>query len=382
MKKLLLTGGLLVLSMYCLPQATVASLTDKEMTQELMRLKKMIAELKENELQTDKARYQRNYELILNGIEIIKEMHQGTVEISAARSQNMMYKKLIDVNNPASDVLGFQLLEVITKTLEDNINLLPIAASEKGRLKLQVGNLFEGLKRTFPPLQIITSAVSVISSFTTFQPKIEKLNRKADSLVVEVTNPITKEILQKINSQLAPYIAFYADLNKINTNYEMALYQHGVAYRDFMEDIATLKTVVESRININQSIGNQINQLFDLSNSSMQDFNYKEKVETPVIRELSADCSNISDLVERYKKFTNDFITIQEDFYKANSDLLKISAKKLPYKDEAKIDGLLTELDHIKNGNAGQNVTSFDAGYKLRLKSITSKLYSINRLRI
>ena len=150
-----------------------ASFTDKEMTQEIIRLKQMIKEIKDNELQSDKALYQKNYELILNGIEIIKEMHQGSVEIAAARSQNIMYKKLIDVNNPASDVLGFQLLEVIT-------NVLPLVDGEKKRLKSQIGNLFEGLKNAFPPLQIITSAVSVISSFTTYQPRIEKLGRKAD----------------------------------------------------------------------------------------------------------------------------------------------------------------------------------------------------------
>ncbi|MGV3656436.1 MAG: hypothetical protein ACO1NX_00725 [Chitinophagaceae bacterium] len=363
-------------------QVVQASFTDKEMTQEIIRLKQMIKEIKDNELQSDKALYQKNYELILNGIEIIKEMHQGSVEIAAARSQNIMYKKLIDVNNPASDVLGFQLLEVITKTLEENINVLPLVDGEKKRLKSQIGNLFEGLKNAFPPLQIITSAVSVISSFTTYQPRIEKLGRKADSLIVDVTNPISKEVLKKINTQLQPYIQFYADLDRINNNYEMALYQHGVEYRDFIEELASLKKVVESRIDMNQSIGNQINRLFDLSNSSMQDFNYRQKMENAVIRDLTADCSGISELVERYKKFTNDFITIQEDFYNNNSLLLKNSAKKLPYKDDAKIDHLLAELDNIKNGNAAQNVTGFDASYKLRLKSITSKLYSINRLRI
>ncbi len=367
---------------YAPAQVVQASFTDKEMTQEIIRLKQMIKEIKDNELQSDKAIYQKNYDLILNGIEIIKEMHQGSVEIAAARSQNIMYKKLIDVNNPASDVLGFQLLEVITKTLEENINVLPLVDGEKKRLKSQIGNLFEGLKNAFPPLQIITSAVSVISSFTTYQPRIEKLNRKADSLIVDVTSPISKEVLKKINSQLQPYIQFYADLDRINNNYEMALYQHGVEYRDFIEELASLKKVVESRIDMNQSIGKQINELFDLSNSSMQDFNYRQKMENAVIRDLSADCSSISDLVERYKKFTNDFITIQEDFYNNNSNLLRSSAKKLPYKDDAKIDHLLSELDNIKNGNAAQNVTGFDASYKLRLKSITSKLYSINRLRI
>lgn len=382
MKKISFLLFLLLTIQAGMGQAKQASYTESELSREMAQLKEVIKELKENELQSDKARYQKKYQLIVNGVEIIKEMHQGTVEIAAARSQNILYKKLIDVNNPSSEILGFQLLEVIIKTLDDNINLLPLVDGEKKRLKSTIGNLFEGLKKTFAPLQIITSAVSAISSFTSFNTKIEKLDRKAESFIVEATNPVTKEILQKITAQLQPYIEFYSALNKTNGVFETALYQHGVEYRDFIEEVNALKLAMENKININQSIGSQVNSLFDLSNSSIQDFNYKKKMESDTINDLVSSCSNIYDLVDRYKKFTNDFIIIQDDFYKNYIGLLKNSAKKLPYKDDSRIDQLLSELDNLKNGNPQQNLTGFDAGYKLRLQSILAKVVIINRLRI
>lgn len=382
MKKIGLLFFFVATALVSASQAKLVNYTDSDLSKEVARLKEVIKELKENEIQSDRARYQKEYQLIVNGIEIIKEMHQGTVEISAGRSQNILYKKLIDVNNPSSEILGFQLLEVINKTLEDNINLLPLVDGEKKRLKSTIGNLFEGLKKTFPPLQIITSAFSTISSFTSFNTKVEKLDKKMESVVVEATNPITKEIIQKISAQLLPYIDFYTVLNKSNGVFETALYQHGVEYKDFIEEVNSLKLVLEKKININQSIGTQVNNLFDLSNSSVQDFNYRLKLESETIRDLTGSCSNIFDLVERYKKFTNDFIIIQDDFYKSNIDLLKNNAKKLPYKDDAKIDQLLSELDNLKNGNPQQNITGFDAGYKLRLQSILAKVVTVNRLRI
>jgi len=354
----------------------------KDVSAEIVKLKEAIKQMQENELQSDKAKYQKNYQLIVNGIEIIKEIHQGTVEISTARSQNILYKKLIDVNNPSSDILGFQLFDVINKTMEDNINLLPLADHEKNRLKNSVSGLFEGLKRTFPPLQIISSTFSVFSSFNIFKPRIEKLSKKADSLVIDVTNPITKEVLIKINTQLQPYIDFYTELNITNAIFENALYQHGVQYRDFIEEVNVLKETIEKKINLNEPIGDQINGFFDLANSSRQDFNYKEKTDNENIKDLVGNCISIYDMVDRYKKFSNDFTIIQDDFYKNNIELLKQKAKNLPYKDNAKIDQLLTDMDHLKNGNAAENLTGFDASYKLRMKSILAKVYIMNKLRM
>jgi len=348
---------------------------------EVARLKEVIKELQENEIQSEKVKYLRNYQLVLYGIEIIKEIKQGTVEISSARSQNILYKKIIDINNPSSDALGFQLVEVIDKSLEDNINALPLVDSEKKRLKGQVAGLVDGIKKVFPPLQIISSAVSMISSFTTFRTRLEKLDRKTDSFVVEASYPITKEIISKINVQMAPYIDFYNQLNKVNSTYENALYSHVIEYKDFIEEVATLQMGLESSLNMNESIGEQINTVFDLPNSSRQDFDYKKVSENEKIRNLAGNCLNVYDLVERYKKFTGDFIAIQEGFYKDYITLLEEKTKKLPMKDDERIAKLITDLNNIKKGNPAENIIGFDETYKSKLKSITTKVVALNRTR-
>ena len=385
MKKIASIVLAICISVECLAQSP-ANVTEtagnQTLSKEVEELKEVIRKLQANELQSDKSKYQKNHLLIVNGIEIIKEISQGTVDISSARSQNILYKKLIDINNPTSEVLGFQLMDVITKILEENISALPMLGHEKSRLKGMLSNLFEGLKHTFPPLQIITSAFSTISSFSTFQPRIEKLSKKADSLIIDVTNPITAPIIKKMNEQLIPYIDFYTDLNKTNMVFENALYQHGVEYRDFVEEVKNLKEIIEKKVNLNESIGNQINDIFDISNSSTPDFNYKVKLNNDTIKELVGNCISIFDLVDRFKKFSNDFLVIQDDFYKNNIALLSNKAKKLPYKDDGKIDQLLTDMNYLKNGNPGENISGFDVSNKMRLKSILAKVYIINKLRM
>jgi hypothetical protein len=348
---------------------------------EVARLKEVIKGLQENEIQSEKVKYIRSYQLVLYGIEIIKEIKQGTIEISSARSQNILYKKIIDVNNPSSDALGFQLMDVIDKSLEDNINALPLVDGEKKRLKGQVSGLVEGIKRTFPPLQIISSAVSMISSFTTYKTRMEKLDRKTDSLIVEATYPITKEIISKINLQMAPYIDFYNQLNKINSTYENALYNHVIEYKDFIDEVSTLQTTLEGSLDMNESIGEQINNVFDLANSSRQDFDYKKVNENEKIRNLAGNCLSVFDLVDRYKKFTGDFISIQDGFYRDYLALLEEKAKKLPIKDDDRIGKLITDLNNIKQGNPAENVMGFDETYKSKLKSIATKVVALNRTR-
>jgi hypothetical protein len=358
-----------------------AEITTGNLADEVARLKEVIKGLQENEIQSEKIKYMRSYQLVLYGIDIIKEIKQGTIEISSARSQNILYKKIIDVNNPSSDALGFQLVDVIDKSLEDNINALPLVEGEKKRLKGQVSGLVEGIKRTFPPLQIISSAVSMISGFTTYKTRMEKLDRKTDSIIVDATYPITKEIISKINLQMGPYIDFYNQLNKINSTYENALYSHVIEYKDFVEEVTNLQTVLEGSLNMNESIGEQINTVFDLANSSRQDFDYKKINENEKIRNLAGNCLSAYDMVERYKKFTNDFIAIQDGFYKDYISLLEDKAKKLPIKDDDRIVKLIIDLNNIKKGNPSENIIGFDEAYRSKLKSITTKVVALNRTR-
>jgi len=379
MKKLLII--LLVLSgVQGRPQGS-SDVNTSNLADEVARLKEQIKSLRENEIQSEKVKYMRNYQLVLYGIDVIKEIKQGTVEISNARSQNILYKKIIDINNPASDALGFQLMDVIDKILEENINTLPLVDAEKKRLKGQVSGLVEGLKRTFPPLQIISSVVGMISSFTTFKTRMEKLDKRTDSLVVEASYPITKEIIAKVNLQLAPYIEFYTQLNKINSTFENALYNHVIEYKDFIDEVDNLQTTLAGTLDMNQSIGEQINNLFDLANSSRQDFDYKKVNENDKIRTVAGNCVSVFDLVDRYKKFTSDFVAIQDGFYRDYILLLEDKAKKLPIKDDDKIAKLVTDLNNIKKGNPAENVIGFDESYKSKLKSISTKVVALNRTR-
>src|SRR5439155_1276776 len=74
---------LVILLMLCgvqgRPQGN-SEITTGNLADEVAKLKEVIKGLQENEIQSEKIKYLRNYQLVLYGIEIVKEIRQGTIE--------------------------------------------------------------------------------------------------------------------------------------------------------------------------------------------------------------------------------------------------------------------------------------------------------------
>ncbi len=358
------------------------NLLSNDFGKEISSIKDLVLNLKIKSEQTEKSQYNKNYQLIIRGVDMIQELHNGSLQILTARNQNIFTKKVADINNPSSDALGFQLLDVIIKSVEENIaNLTTIEKPEKARLTSTVGTLVDGLKSvvSFPPLQIISNALSVISSFTIFKAKSGL--KKSDDMIIEGSNPINKETLQKITKSLMPYIDFYNELNELNRRFENTLYQHTIQYKDFIEALAILKQDIEKSVDFKNSLGEQINAMFEYNKSALADFNFKAKNESAEVKSLTINIYTMLELVDTYKKFTNDFIQIQSDYFTGNISILEKKAKILPVKDDIKIDKMLNELNQLKNGNPGEGIIGFDVAYKERLSIILTKLNKVNQIR-
>ncbi|GEM_PF-2393150 len=349
-----------------------------ELTKDLMALKETVNNLKIKDEETEKGRFLRNYQLILRGLDIIQELYAGTLQIQSARSQNIFYKLVLDMNNPSSNALGFQLLDVIIKSVEENITTLPIPEPDKQRLTGSIGNLVDNLKTTFPPLNIISNVLSMVSSFTIFKPRMEKKGEMS----IESVNPVGKEVLGKIKNVLVPYIEFYSELDKVNNRFQNAIYQHGVQHKDYIENLYALKQEIEnSGIDFKVVLAAQVNKLFDYDKMGNKDFDFKIKNTDETIKKLIINAYSVFDLVVQFKKYTNDFVLIQNDFYQSYIQILEKKVMWLPVKDDSKIQMLLTDLNNTKSGNEAEGIVGFDVAYKQRLNNVILKLAKMNEIR-
>ncbi len=331
-------------------------------------------------LQIEKDKYKKNYAIVLRGIELINDLNLASREILTARSQNILAKKITDINNIQSDALGFQLVDIIIQAIKNNIQELPVEKPEKDRLINQVGNFVDVMKGVFPPLNIISTVISAVSSFTVVKSRVEKKSRTEDVIVNESTTPVNKEVLKKITDQLLPYIKFYDELNKANNSYEYALNQHTIQNKDYIESVDNLIAGIKSIIDLDNSIGEQVNTLFEIQKSSSPGFDFAIKNNDENLRKLVIACYAIFDLVDKHKKFTNDFINIQIDYYNQNVTILE-KARTLPVKDDLKINQLIADLNSIRNGDAAKGLVSFEENYKKRLSTILNKLKKMNEER-
>lgn len=349
-----------------------------ELTKDLITLKETVSAMKLKEEESQKGKYLKSYQLVLRGLDIIQELYSGTLQIQSARSQNIFYKKVMDMNNPSSDALGFQLLDVIIKSIEDNIATLPIPTEEKQRLTGSITNLVDNVKAVFPPLNILSNVLSMASGFTIFRPKMKSKNE----MTIESENPISKEVLGKIKSQLLPYIDFYSELDKINTKFQNALYQHLVQYKDYIENLYAVKQDIENLgIDFKVVLADQVNTIFDYNKMSTSDFDFISKNKDEKIKKLKLNAYSVFDLVDQYKKYSNDFVLIQNDFYLSYIQVLEKKVVWLPIKDDAKIMQLSQDLNNTKNGNESEGIVGFDVAYKQRLSSIIAKLAKMNEIR-
>ena len=349
-----------------------------ELTKDLQTLKQTVSSLKMKEEETQKGKYLKSYQLVLRGIDIVQELYSGTLQIQSARSQNIFYKKVIDMNNPSSDALGFQLLDVIIKSIEDNIATLPIPQPDKARLTGSISNLVDNVKAIFPPLNILSNVLSMASSFSFFRTREEKKKEVS----VETVNPIGKDILAKIRNQLVPYIEFYSELDKINSKFQNALYAHVVQYKDYIENLYAVKQDIESAgIDFKVVLADQLNTIFEYNKMGAADFDFITKNKDEKIKKLKINAYSVFDLVDQYKKFTNDFVSIQNDFYQSYIQVLSGKVLFLPIKDDSKVSQLVADLNNTKNGNESEGIIGFDVTYKTRLVSVIAKLAKMNEIR-
>jgi len=327
--------------------------------------------------QLERDKYQKNYQIIIRGIEIINDLNTASREILNARSQNIFSKKITDINNIQSEALGFQLTEVILQSIRSNIEQLPVEKPQKDRLMSQVSNFMDVIKGVFPPVNIISNVLSAVSNFTIFKSKFIKISRNEDSISTESINPVSKEVLKKITEQLLPYIKFYDQLNTANLKYETALNLHIVQNKDYIESITVLSDGIKEIIDLDNSIIDQVNTLLETQKSGAPGFDFALKNSDEKIRKLVVACYSVFDLVDKYKKFTNDFINILIDYHNMNITILQ-SAKQLPIKDDMKIEQMIADLNSIRNGDPAKGLVSFEEIYKKRLGTILNKLKKMN----
>src|SRR3954454_21054411 len=219
--------------------------------------------------------FEANYNKMLHTSELINELYDAVDLIERDKKEQITYNKINQANNPTSDILGFKLVDVINNTLDETLkeNNNKIPEPQKKPIRSIVSNLVMALGKSFPPLQLFTSVVSTISTFTVPALTVDNPDSKVRK-VSDVTNnvsvspaPLDSAFITSFSNKMAPYINFYLNLNKINTNLEDELNVHSFNYGDMFTRIKQMRSDFEKNTSIDMSgSANSLNSLNKLMN--------------------------------------------------------------------------------------------------------------------
>ena len=340
-------------------------------------------EKQEQQITSDQKKiYDRNYNTAIYAISLLRELDRTIDQISASRNKEEAYAILMSVNNPTSTELGFSFSDKLMTIVNETIDQAKLEVKQKTGLKTMLGNLITGLSKTFPPLNIATSIISSLASFS--QPVInlgehaKKILKKGDEIIGNSRSVISDTLIANLSKRIRPFIDFYTSLNEINAQYQDDLTNHSLEYNDLAPAIKKLTMLVKDSLNVN--IDNiiqykeDINRIFSLEGQNKNPYaSINTKKEIKLINSIVPD---ILDLANEFIHFYKDYYKILVKNYDKNLKKLE-HAKSLEGAVVSKIDLLIERLRLLRVGDS-QGVIGFEKEFQ---KNISDILVTMSRLK-
>ncbi|HSW68390.1 MAG TPA: hypothetical protein VLH16_07405 [Bacteroidales bacterium] len=355
----------------------------RELDRDIQELKTFVRDQKTEHALTEKEEYQRNYHRLITMAELLIELRNSINLIENDKKQLSVFNTLNQANNPASSILGFKLTDVVMQSFEETINNKNLAPEQAFPMRNIVRNLIHGLGETFPPLQLVSSVISSVSSFTHFSvaPPAPANNRRirfaSDIAIRSLTSTVDSSFIGTYTRKLQPYILFYMELNRINTRFEEDLAEFSFHYADMAQNLNNLISEFELNTTLNLSQGNithQVNSLMNFQNSGTERFRHRDYNRMPQLIYTSTALEKVSEFVKTFNEYARQYAFLTNRNMENNLRQLA-NAKILPNSNAAEIDRLIAQirLNHI--GTEAQ--PGFISRYNRNINSITTKLQQI-----
>lgn len=383
MKKFALVVFFLAITLGVTAQDTTMVITIerlRELDRDIQELKTFVREQKTEHALSEKEEYMRSYHRMLTMAELLVELRSTINLIENDKRQLAVFNKLNQANNPTSSILGFKLTDVILQSFEETLKSKNLSPEQALPMRNIVRNLIHGLGETFPPLQLVSSVISSISSFTQMSIVPEALgsNRRvrfvSDLALRSLTTTVDSAFVGTYTRRLQPYISFYMELNRINTRFDEDLAEFSFLYADITQNLNTLISDFERNTTLNLSQGNithQVNTLFNFQHSGGDRFRHRDFNRLPQVVYTIRALGKISEFVKTFNDYARQYAFLTNRNMENNIRQLA-NAKNLPNSNATEIDQLIAQIriNHIGT----ERHPGFISRYNRNINSITTML--------
>ncbi len=160
-----------------------------------------------------------------------------------------LFSRLMQANNPASDILGFRFTDIILSSVEEHFSGQLNNEKDKKRLSQVVSKIISNplvttLASSNPITSVVATVISTIVGFTTTSVEMEKEGGRIKDLAVTQDDSFNNSSISAFKNDMQVYINFFDRLLLATQSYQAGMENLEVKYawligsvRNFQEDL-------------------------------------------------------------------------------------------------------------------------------------------------
>ncbi len=265
-----------------------------------------------------------------------------------------LFTKLLQANNPTSDILGFRFNETIMAAAEKCFISELKSENEKLRFgqvisKLVNNPVISTIANTNPITSVTAAIISTVAGFSTTTLSVEKNGNKVRNVTANTSDAFNQKNIESFRSELQPYINFYDALNLASDKYLNSLEQVKQRYKYLKVNVETYKIQLSESIKVNDT--NTLVKLASLlPDPNTKNIEFHKYLRDPRVILCASIASRMPDLEQSVNDFQKEYNQTLYTFLKEYITALS-SASKLPATsmDQTKIFNLVADIQSFIN---------------------------------
>jgi hypothetical protein len=313
MKAVIIISAVILISSCALCQVTAGDL-QKQMDELKSRLK---AIEKENEMLKMQNRIEDSLAYCVLRDEIFGACtHLPQLDFDYKRTAEKiavtgLFTKLMQANNPTSDILGFRFTEVIFTSAEKHFSTALKEDHDKTRFTQVIGKIIDNpvvtsLANTNPVTSVVAAIISTIAGFTTTRVNLQKEGGKVQDVSVVQDDVFDQKCIAAFRNELQVYIDFYDALIIASSDYLEGLESLDAKYAYLVKSVSDYKSELYYALDLKES-----NLLVRLSKSlpdpAIKKIDYQSIFNDPAIRKGQLLARKFPVLQQAVSDFKKDY---------------------------------------------------------------------------
>jgi hypothetical protein len=263
-----------------------------------------------------------------------------------------LFTKLMQANNPTSDILGFRFSEIIFSASEKHFKEVLKNEPDKKRFSQVISKIIDNpvvssLANTNPVTSVVAAIISSIAGFTTSRVNLDKEGGRIKDVSIDQQDAFDNRSISAFRTELQVYIDFYDALIMASTEYLNGLEALNRKYAYLILSVKDYKTELYTDLDVKES-----NLLIKLSkllpDPAIKGLDYNAVIHDPKIQKSLHLARKYPVLHQEVSDFKKEYNTLLFNFLSDYINTLK-TAGDFP-------EG---NIDKTKTGNLIKDIESF-----------------------